>query len=203
MTWTGFPSAPAGAGNAIDRSLALSADGNRVVWDAQGAALSYSTWNGSSWSTWTSSTWSGSADVKPVSDRVNPSRFYISDGSRFYASTNGGASWTLMSSSAPSGTLRASFSAEGDLWIGTTGNGLWHSTNYGATWTRVAMPLSARLIRWGLVSPHRVKVIRPSYIAGSANSTTGYFRSDDGGSTWNTISDAQHQYSVVQTDRWR
>ena len=36
VTWTGFPSAPAGAGNAIDRSLALSADGNRVVWDPRG-----------------------------------------------------------------------------------------------------------------------------------------------------------------------
>ncbi len=50
VTWTGFPSTPTGAGNASDRSVALSADGNRVVWDPEGAALSYSTWNGSSWS---------------------------------------------------------------------------------------------------------------------------------------------------------
>ena len=35
------------------------------------------------------------------------------------------------------------------------------------------------------------------FIAGSANSTTGSFRSDDGGDTWTTISDAQHQYGPV------
>lgn len=197
VTWTGFSSAPSGAGNANDRSLALSADGNRVVWDAQGAPLSYATWNGSSWSAWTSSTWSGSTDIKPVSDRVNSNRFYISDGSNFYSSINGGASWTLMSSSAPSGTLRASFAAEGDLWIGTTGNGLWHSTNFGATWTRVASAAVSTAYQVGFGKSAPGQSYPTIFIAGSSNNTTGFFRSDDGGATWTTISDAEHQYGYV------
>ncbi len=102
-----------------------------------------------------------------------------------------------MNSSAPSGTVEASFAAEGDLWIGTTGNGLWHSTNYGATWTRVASAAVSTAYRVGFGKSAPGQNYPAIYIAGSANSTTGFFRSDDGGATWITISDAQHQYSVV------
>jgi hypothetical protein len=102
-----------------------------------------------------------------------------------------------MSPSAPSGTLSASFAAEGDLWIGTSGNGLWHSTNFGATWTRAASAAVSTAYQVGFGKSAAGQSYPAIYIAGSANSTTGFFRSDDGGATWTTISDAQHQYGYV------
>ncbi len=214
VTWTAFPSLPANTGTgtaAMDNAgmLAMSADGSRVVWDpgndsGQNIAfpLSYATWNGSSWSGWTTSTWSGSADVKPVADRVNANYFYILDGSKLSASSDGGATWTLKNSSTPYGKLKASFTAEGDLWIAAGSSGLWHSTDHGATWAHVASStvLAADDVSFGKSAPG--KSYPAIYTEGMANGTTGVFRSDDGGTTWASLSDAQHQVTgVLAADR--
>ncbi|HSV13196.1 MAG TPA: hypothetical protein VLI90_02990, partial [Tepidisphaeraceae bacterium] len=149
----------------------------------------------SAWSSWSTSNWTGSADVNPVADRLTAGDFYILDGAHLYLSTNGGVSWTLKSSSAPSGTLEASFAAAGDLWISANGNGLWHSTNFGATWTHVASAAITNSSSVGFGKAAAGQTYPAIYVTGSGNGTTGMFRSDDGGTTWLTISDSQHQFS--------
>ncbi len=192
-TWTAFSSLPSGTITGGGK-LALSADGSRVVWDPSGSAvMSYATWNGSSWSSWTTSSWSGSADVNPISDRVNPNYFYVLDGQKVYASSDGGATWTLKTSSAPYGTLQANYTAEGDLWITAGSSGLWHSTDHGATWTQVASSTVTNAIDLSFGKAATGKTYPAIYLGGSANGTTGLFRSDDSGTTWVSISDAQDQ----------
>ena len=193
VTWTAFSSLPSGTitGGGM---LALSADGSRVVWDPSGgAAMSYATFSGSTWSSWTTSSWSGSADVNPISDRINPNYFYVLDGQKVYASSDGGATWTLKTSSAPYGTLQANYTAEGDLWITAGSSGLWHSTDHGATWTQVASSTVTNAQSLGFGKAATGKTYPAIYLGGSANGTTGLFRSDDGGTTWLSISDAQDQ----------
>jgi len=191
VTWSAFASVPSGTSSA--GLLAMSADGSRVVWDPGGGVMSYATWNGSAWSAWTTSAWSGSADVNPVSDRVNSNYFYVLDGQKVYASSDGGATWTLKTSSAPYGTLQANYTAEGDLWINAGTSGLWHSTDHGATWTQVASSIVADAATLGFGKAAPGQTYPAIYLGGTANHTTGMFRSDDGGTTWVTISDAQDQ----------
>ena len=200
-TWTSFASAPAGTTGG--GSIAVSADGNRIVWGPEGASALYvSTNRGTSWTACTGVP----ANLKPVSDRVNSQKFYVYDAvnGRIWVSTNGGASFSVQATGLPTipdyqvwlTRIRTVFGVEGDIWLANP-NGVYRSTNSGTSFTQVSSAQNATAVSFGKAAPG--KTYPAVFIVGTVNGTSGFYRSDDSGATWTRINDAQHQYGTVTT----
>jgi photosystem II stability/assembly factor-like uncharacterized protein len=139
------------------------------------------------------------ANARPISDRVNPARFYALDwaSGKLYVSADGGASFTshdAVEKGLGDHRLRALPGREGDLWLAHNG-GLYHSTDGGGTFTRLDAP--DRFITIGFGKAPAGKDYPALYTAGVVNGVEGIFRSDDMGLSWVRISDVQHQYGAV------
>ncbi|MEV0096081.1 cellulose binding domain-containing protein [Streptomyces sp. NPDC050738] len=171
-------------------TVAVAADGSAVVWSPQGAAVQRTTTNGSSWS-------AGSGIPQGAlvrADRVNPKKFYGCSGGRFYASTDGGATFTATAATglpATDAAFKPVPGREGEIWLTGTG-GLWHSTDGGATFTKAAGITSGVNLGYGKAAPGRTNAAL--YLAGTVGGVTGVHASDDSGATWRRINDDQHSY---------
>lgn len=186
--------------------VAMSADGNTIVWAPSGQTPCYSTTSGSSWT---------QCNGLPInaaiaSDRVNPNKFYGFSGGTFYVSTNKGATFTATvtnlpdpSSSPSPETTPINFKAmpgiEGDIWLagGSEGYdyGLWHSTDSGASFTRLSNVEEADVVGFGMAAPGQSYMAL--YISAQIDGVRGIFRSDDAGASWVRINDDAHQYGRV------
>jgi len=199
ITWTNFSSYPSGATAGGSKSIAISADGNRIIWAPSNAQLSYSTDNGASWITCGGG---APAGFWPESDRVNPNKFYYYDSvnGKLWVSTNGGVSFTQMSTSYPTlpswqsydGSVNAVFGREGDIWITTGAGGLYHSTDSGASSTKVNSVTAAYLIGFGKTPTGGT--YPAIYLHGVVDGVLGIYRSDDGGSSWKRINTDNTQF---------
>jgi hypothetical protein len=177
-------------------TVAAAANASRVVWSPQGTGVHVSTNNGSSWTP--SSGIPAGAIVE--SDRVNPMRFYGYAAGRFYASADGGVTFTASPATGlPPVDTHVRFKAvpgrEGDVWLaggsGTT-YGLWHSTNGGASFTKLANVEEADSIGFGRPAPGQT--YPALFTSAQIGGVRGIFRSDDTGASWVRINDDAHQY---------
>jgi len=195
-TWT--PAATQPAETSEGGTVAVSADGARLVWSPGGAAVHHSTDGGA--------TWTASAGVPAgatvESDRVNPQRFYAYAGGVFYASTDGGASFAATGAAGLPSQGNVRFKAlpgvEGDVWFAGGDEaggvyGLWHSTDGGGSFARLSTVEEADTIGFGKPAPRR----RYPTLFSSARirGVRGIFRSDDAGRSWVRINDDRHQYA--------
>lgn len=202
-TWSPSGSEPSGVtGPGVDdQSVAVSADGKRVVWSPAGAPVSWSSDNGA---TWTAST--GLPTRTSVrSDRVNPAKFYAYDAGVFYVSTDGGKSFTATAATGlpTSGNVRFKPvpGHEGDIWLagGTdrsttpTPYGLWRSTDSGASFTRFDAVDEGDVVGFGKAAPGAT--YPAVYTSSKINGVRGIFRSDDAGRSWIRVNDDRHQYA--------
>ncbi len=175
-------------------TVAVAADGSRVLWAPNNAPVSYTTNDGS--------LWTASVNIPQgaavASDRVNATKFYALSGGKAWYSTDGGATFTASATTGlPSGgQIKAMPGKEGDVWIaGGASTGLWHSTDGGITYTKMATVTGADSIGFGMAAPrHRVDAI---YIAGNVGGVRDIYRSDDGGNSWVQINDPRHQFSTA------
>jgi hypothetical protein len=197
--WTASGTEPAGVtGPGVDdSSVAVSADGTRVVWAPAGAPVSYSTDNGA---TWTAS--AGLPSGTPVrADRVNPLTFYAATPGAFYRSTDGGASFTATPAAGlPSeGNIRFKPvpGVEGDIWLAggkaASAYGMWHSTDSGTSFTKLSSVDEGDVVGFGKPAPGRT--YPAIYTSSKIGGVRGIFRSDDGGRRWVRINDDRHQYA--------
>uniref|UniRef100_UPI00403F0235 X2-like carbohydrate binding domain-containing protein n=1 Tax=Paenibacillus sp. FSL R5-0517 TaxID=2921647 RepID=UPI00403F0235 len=198
-TWYKASAEPAGTTGG--GTVAISADGNRLVWSTSDKGVHYSTGGNS----WTAST-GIPAQAKVVSDRVNPNKFYGFAAGKIYVSVNGGATFTASSATGlpveGNADLDAVPGVEGELWFAGGSEeagpyGLWHSTDSGATFTKLANVEEADSIGFGKAAPGQNVVAL--YTVAQIDGTRGFFRSDDGGANWVRINDDQHQYARVTT----
>jgi hypothetical protein len=206
VTWTEFPTAPAGSGPR--GKIAISADGSRILWTPRDTSANanlmgtyLSTNNGSSWTAVTGLP----TGLKPVADRVNSNKFYAYDAANgiAYYSTNGGASFTASSTSFPTlpswslqeGSIKAVFGQEGHLWLTDSNNGLYRSTDSGVTYSKVTSVTEAYKIGFGKAIS---STAYPSiYIVGIVGGTYGFYRSNDAGNSWTRINDSTHQFGYI------
>ena len=189
-TWAPFPTEPPGSQGS--GAAAVSADGGTVLWTPRGAALSRTQDHGATWQ----SCAGAPMGLHVVSDRVNPRKFYGTDGGTLYVSTDGGATFTAAASGLPNGgRLRAAPGHEGDLWL-VAGDGLYHSTDTGATFTKLTTA-TIHAQGFGKAAPGRS--FPALYIAGKVGGVSGFFRSDDVGMTWVRINDDRHGYGTSGT----
>jgi len=176
-------------------TIAAAANGSRFVWAPKGVGVHHTVGYGN---TWTPSTGLPTGAVVE-SDRVNSNRFYGFIGGRFYASTNGGASFTATAATGLPTEGDVKFKAvpgrEGDIWLaggtGTT-SGIWRSTNGGASFTKLTGVTSAVNIGFGKSAT--AGGYQALYTVATIGGVTGVFRSDDTGASWVRINDDKHQY---------
>ena len=201
-TWTDFAKFPAAANTNGPGAIAISSNGQRLLWLPKGAAAFYSGDNGA---TWTQST-GGTVDpnswmsMYPTADRVNPNKFYVYDvfNGFVYISNNGGVNFTLGASGLPTwtgGILRAVSGSEGDLWLPGAASGLYRSTNSGASFAHLSSVDEAYQIGFGM--PAAGRTYPALYMSGMVNKVLGIYRSDDIGATWVRLNDDQHQYGWI------
>jgi len=119
-----------------------------------------------------------------VKDPTNSQTVYASDGRTLQRSTDGGASWTFVSTfDSYLGSLAIDPSAPNVIYAGTYGQGLFKSTDRGATWTAInngiqANPGDGRTYVYGVWLDPR----QPSVLL--ATSGLGLVRSADAGASW-------------------
>lgn len=185
VSWKPFAGAP--VSGASGGTVAISADGNTVVWTASGQLPHVSTDQGT---TWTAS--SGLPSGAPVvADRATATTFYSLSRGTLFASTDGGRTFTARATGLPDGTVKPAPGATGDLWL-THGGGIQHSTDGGASFTKVGGVQSASGIGFGKAAPGaRYPAL---YVIGTVNGVSGIFRSVDGGAAWKRVNDDLHQF---------
>jgi hypothetical protein len=174
-------------------SIAISADGKTIVWAPEDSGVSYSNDNGT--------TWQACAGVPPqqgiLSDRINQKKFYIFNSITgvLYRSVDGALTFSAVATGLPANALlRASYAAEGDLWLATS-SGLLHSTDSGTTFTHVAGPTESFDVAFGKSAPNAAYPTIFAY--GKIAGVDGVYRSIDKGTTWTAVTDANHQYGYL------
>jgi chitodextrinase len=174
-------------------TVAAAANGSRFVWSPgdAGQPVVYSVGFGGSWSQ------SSGVPANSIieSDRVNPQKFYAFKSGTFYASTNGGQSFSSTGATGLPSIGNTHFKAmpgvDGDIWLaGETG--IFHSTNSGASFTKLANVTEAVNIGFGRAAPGQSYMAL--FIVGTVDGVKGVYRSDNAGSTWVRINDDAHQY---------
>jgi hypothetical protein len=190
-TWSDFPTAPSTIGNGVG-SIAISADGSRMVWMPSSSVAYYSANNGTAW---TASSGGPTASRVPVADRVNSSKFYIYNSTRMYVSTDGGATYGLggTTTSSGGGPPCAVFGYEGHVLLPLP-NGLWRTTNSGTTLSQLPGVQQASYVGVGKAAPGQD--YPAIFIIGQVGGVTGIYRSDDQGANWIRINDSQHQFGL-------
>ena len=205
-SWVDFGAFPSGLStlkHGGTRAIAISANGNNIVWSPQNVAVSYSSNNGSSW---TASSGSPPMNFEPVSDRVNSNKFYIFNGLTGYVwvSTNGGQSFSqggftatggVDSWAAADGVAAVAPGNDGHLWATTGRNGLYRSTNSGTSFTKVNSVTEAYRVGFGMAaSGYTYPAI---YLFGIVGGNLGFYRSIDTGASWERINTNANQYGYV------
>ncbi|WP_304608328.1 cellulose binding domain-containing protein [Isoptericola luteus] len=186
------PSGVTGAG-----TVAVNADGSRILWSPEGAGVHVSTTLGSSW------TASGGvpAGARVEADRVDPDVFYAVAGGTFYTSHDGGATFAASPAQGLPDAGNVRFAAApghaGHVWLaggeadGTYG--MWRSTDAGATFSAVASVDEGDTVGFGKAAQGRD--YPAVYTSSKIDGVRGIFRSDDAGASWVRINDDEHQYA--------
>lgn len=196
-TWALFPAEPSGVTGG--GQIAISADGNSIVWAPEGGQISYSTNNGNSWTACGGGVPTG---LKPIADRANPDKFYIYDpvGQKFYTSTDAGKNFqgvnislsSVASYEAWMTSAVAVFGKEGHLWFATKSGGLYRTTG-GNNFTKISSVSEAYKVTVGKAAPNGS--YPAIFIWGVVDGVNGLFRSDDEGAKWERINDSDHEYA--------
>jgi hypothetical protein len=190
-SWT--PAASVGGAGTV----AVSADGARLLWSPSNAPVHVSTDGGASFA----ASAGVPAQARVASDRVNPLKLYAYSAGAFYRSDDGGASFAATGASGLPAEGNVRFKAvpgrEGHVWLagGTSGGtyGLFVSADSGQTFRRLANVQEADTIGFG--RPARGHRYPALYTSAKIRGVRGIFRSDDVGRSWERINDDEHQWA--------
>jgi photosystem II stability/assembly factor-like uncharacterized protein len=190
-------------GNGGTGKLAISADGSAIIWTPQRGPAYVTYDRGTAWTNCQGL----ASGARVTADPVNPSRFYSFDGQagKLMASTNAAATFEATAAELPTsqgggrgggaGVLAATTGIEGDLWVGSRSNGLYHSIDGGASFTKLDNVEGADALGFGKAAPGKT---HPAvFLLGNINSLHARYRSDDAGKTWVRIDDDQHQFGTA------
>jgi hypothetical protein len=214
-TWTTFANTPLPNTADGDGAIAISADGTTLVWAPYDVAPVYSTNGGQ---TWTLSVGAPAPSKKVVADHFNTNVFYMSSmtyesnptsttGGPLYISTDEGRTFSPVSGTSmlPAGDVYANFALTGDIWLASPYGGLYRNTGTPSAIVMTKLPVfnNAYHMAFG-ASKAGSAYAYTVYVDGNIGGVDGIYRSTDGGSTWQLITDQQHQYgylNVMEADR--
>lgn len=199
-TWREFATAPATATPPGAGGIAVSVDGRHLVWLPKGSAPYYSDDQGASW-TASGTTFTSTRDFffdRPLADGADPAVFYIYDHAAgcVHVSRDGGRTFVAAASvPARAGNLQAEPGAAGQLWL-PSAKGVAVSSDFGRTFSFLRGVDAGYQVGFG---PAVASQPRPAvYLAGKVNGVSGVHRSDDGGRSWISITDAAHQFGWLR-----
>lgn len=189
-------------GNKSGGTIALSPDGNTIVWAPETGSVSYLGGTGGSWTPCKGLP----SGAKVASDRVNSNKFYAYANGSIYVSNDGGRSFEETMSGLPlDGTckLKAMTGKEGEVWFAggedySDLKGLWKSTDSGQTFTKVDLFDIAYTVGYGKAAEGAD--CSAIYTNGKINGKYGIYRSIDDGESWVRINDDKHQFGAAKTD---
>ncbi|HEX3358428.1 MAG TPA: hypothetical protein VHS31_15750 [Tepidisphaeraceae bacterium] len=200
--WAWMPTSGSSGSTSGGGNIAISADGLYTVYEPGGnGRVRYSIRTNSTWSNWVSTgiTNQPANGAIITADLVGAHTFYAYAGTTVSRSTDGGATWTVMTTGAPSvgNWIRAVPGEAGNLVMSRNGNGLYRSQDGGATWTRINSAAVTTANQVGVGAPAVVGGYPSIFVGGTVNGINGFFRSDDQGVTWTQINDLSHEYGFV------
>ncbi|MGC4174574.1 carbohydrate-binding protein [Demequina sp.] len=198
-TWATSPAATGASGSG---TIAVGADGTHVIWAPAGATARYSADGGVTWA----DTSGLPHNARVEADRVDSTRLYAFAAGTFYRSTDGGATFTTVSTGKLPAEGPVRFAAMpgtiGELWLAGGEDegayGMWRSPDGGATWTKVKGFDEADTVGFGKAAPGATTAA--IYTAAERNGQRGVYRSIDGGTTWTRINDDEHQWGWIGAD---
>jgi photosystem II stability/assembly factor-like uncharacterized protein len=203
-TWKAFATEPPGTVGAYWRGegpIAISPDAKTIVWSPTGVAPHFTRDWGATWYPCVG----GSVNLAVAADTVNSSKFYAydteagsivvsSDGARSFKSTGAGLPVVKGRWGPAPGKLVAVPGREGEFWVIANGD-LLHSRDSGMT-LAVAANVEAQLLGFGKAAPGQKGPAM--FIVGKISGVEGLFRSDNAGTTWVRINDAQHGFGEIR-----
>ncbi|MBD8871341.1 cellulase [Rhodanobacter sp. DHB23] len=195
-----FASEPAGMQGPGGGSIAIAADGSRVLWFPRDAGHGYLTTDfGRHWSVIAGL----QGHCRVVADRVDPRRFYAVDARErvVYASRDGGASFVPLDGAlgrfaAATAQLRlqAAPGAAGQVYLSGR-DGMVRGDDRGAVLDRMDELTRVDAFGFGMAAPGHASPAL--YAAGRRGEQQGIFRSIDGGRHWQRIDDDAHRYGAI------
>jgi hypothetical protein len=196
QTWKIGGAQPTGVTGSNNDSIAMSADGSRVIWAPNGTTAAYTSTNWTAASpTWTAVT-GLPAQAKVRADRVTANKFYGFANGVFYVSTNGTGFTATVSTGLPtSAKVVIVYNKTNDVWLASpdsTTGGVWHSTNGGTSFTKLTNVALADAVGFGMAATGQT--YPAIYLAGQVGSVRGYYRSTDSGASWSQINDSSHEW---------
>ncbi|KAI5118809.1 hypothetical protein M0805_005151 [Coniferiporia weirii] len=180
-TWTPYPGAPSTSENVYGGKIALSANGDTVLWtQASGFSGVMVSKDGAPFSA-VSGLPSGAAIA---SDKLNNTVFYAASGARFFISVDGGSTFTQTStlgSATSTSQIAASPFTAGEFFV-STDHGVWHSTDYGAHFTGLGGPTQS----WSIAVGKGATSGGPPalFAAATVSGLNSLYRTDDLGTNW-------------------
>jgi len=222
-TWTDFAAYPTNTVSCVEyfcglRNIAVSADGDTIVWSPVNAATSVSADAGATWKASTGVTaMLPKLPPKPIADTVNADKFYAFDvmSGIVYRSADSGVTFAAGTTVLPHASadwyasnfeMAAVPAQEGHVWVAAAdgnasgsvgGSGLFRSSDSGATFTQVAPTSVAAAFRLGFGAPASGATYPAVYVFGTVNGVDGLFRSIDEGASWVRINDDRHQFGTI------
>jgi photosystem II stability/assembly factor-like uncharacterized protein len=186
---TPFESEPEGSQGS--GGVAISADGNTVVWAPRGTAPHWSDDLGAGWTACVGL----SENSRIAADRVDPELFYAVSGSDVLVSDDAGRTFTPTFTFAPRGArLRAVFESRGEVWLHGP-DGLYRSIDAGTVFERVPDVASTLAIAFGKAA--QASESPTLFVSGIVLGEPGLFRSDDAGESWTAIHDEAHHFGYI------
>lgn len=202
-TWIPFPTAPATATTNGAGTIAISADGTRLVWTPSKSIPYFSSDDGATWTASTGVTSPGNNSFTAIANRSVPKRFYLYDsaGGRLYSSTDYGATFALTNSSVPTGGEMRSMAypyLHGMLWLAANEKGLWLSSDDdGSGFAAIDTTLLNAAYRIGFGKTGAPQEYPAIYVWGRVNGVLGVFRSEFFGAKWTRLDDDQHRFGWI------
>jgi xyloglucan-specific exo-beta-1,4-glucanase len=181
-------------GAAKSGHMAVSANGDRIIWKPDGVNETYFTSDlGQSWNPVNpvAMTW------RPISDRVNNDVFYSYSGTSLrvftFNSTQDNYSYTSVNiGSTGSNLIRPVPNREGEVWIANNNNGLRKYQKISNSVTKINSVSACRAVGFGKAPSG--KTFPAIFIWGVVDGIEGIYRSDDEGDNWIRINDFKSQF---------
>jgi xyloglucan-specific exo-beta-1,4-glucanase len=172
--------------------LALSADGNVLLWSAN-STVHRTADAGQRWTRAEGLTF----DAAPAADSVDANKLYAYDprSGAFYASHDGGQTFQRAATLEPSGAprIRSVPGVSGEVWVPLHGKGLARGRNAGKSFEPVSSVARCTALGFGVAAPG--KSFPAVYMWGAPQGQpSGVYRSDDAGESWLRINDDEHAY---------